>query len=216
MTTTLPVLLRGLFEGGVPRGWESFFCSPGMQVHLSAVARALANTDYAPARAQIFRAFELTAPEDIRAVVVSTEPGVQGTGLLYEGSRALQNIVAQLRREGIRADHPESLEPWAARGVLLLNLALTSPRGPGQNHMTMWAPFMARLVHFVASHRPQAPWLVWGGVPSKIIKGLVGSRSPVFCCGSPCALRQSGGGSRGPPAFRGSGIFTLAGGDWSL
>ena len=225
--TTPPVLLRGLFEGALPRGWGSFFCTPGIQVHLSAVAHALASaerlaggeTAYAPARAQIFRAFELTAPDDIRAIVVSTEPGARGTGLLYEGTRALQDIGAQLRREGIRAEHPESLEPWAARGVLLLNLALTSPRGSGQNHMTMWAPFMARLVQFITSHCPQAPWLVWGGAPSKIVKRLVGARSPIFCCGSPRAMRTPAGphgGSRAPPPFRGSGVFTLAGGDWSL
>lgn len=139
--------------------------SEALQAQLAAGA-----TIYPP---QPLRAFQLTPPESVRAVILGQDPyhgPGQAHGLAFSvapGVRlppSLRNIYKELQREYGRAPQPEGLlDHWARQGVLLLNTSLTVQAGQAGSHARLgWQAFTSRVfARLVESERPLA-FLLWG------------------------------------------------------
>ncbi|HMO47946.1 MAG TPA: uracil-DNA glycosylase family protein [Rubrivivax sp.] len=94
--------------------------------------------------ADMFRALTLTPLAQTRVLILGQDPyhgPAQAEGLAFSVPAgvpvppSLRNIVTELRRDlGLPAPDGGSLLPWARRGVLLLNTALTVENGLAGSH----------------------------------------------------------------------------------
>ncbi len=119
--------------------------------------------DVYPPADQVFRALELTWCEDTKVVIVEQDPYPapgQAHGLCFSvpcGVRrpnSLVRIHTELRTDvGVPTPNHGSLAPWAHRGVLLLNAALTVREGASLSHQERWERFTDKVIEVVARER---------------------------------------------------------------
>lgn len=107
--------------------------------------------------------------------------------------------------------------PWAERGVLLLNTALTVEQGkPGSHAGWGWQGFVLEVCRACLGLPQPIVFLLWGGHARAFAAGLEISRAPNKCAiwsshPSPLGARR---GSGTVPAFLGSRSFSQP--DWFL
>jgi uracil-DNA glycosylase len=167
-----------------PEGWAHL---PFFRGGWPAIA-ALLTTEEAkgrrwfPGPARVFRALELTPPENVRAVILGQDPypsGDRATGLAFayqpgvRPTHSLRNILRELADDlGItRADG--DLEGWARQGVLLLNTHLSVPEGQAGGHARLGWEMLAVEVLAEVARRPTA-FLLWGGPAQAIAARALG------------------------------------------
>jgi uracil-DNA glycosylase len=165
-----------------------------------------------PPKTEVFRALELTPPDDTKAVVVEQDPyhGLgQAHGLCFSvrpGFKplppSLLTIMRELESDGYRASDDGNLGPWASQGVLLLNTALTVPAGKPGSHSSRWRRFTDAVIR-IAAQDPDAVFLLWGAHAQKkkpIITAIRRSYANILESSHPAppaCYRPCGGG----PAF---------------
>ena len=115
-----------------------------------------------PTREDIFRAFQLTPPQNVKFVLVGQDPYPtigHAMGLAFSVRRdvkpfprSLQNIFKELRNDlGIPMPETGDLSAWAQQGGLLLNTSLTVEAGKANSHWDIgWGPFTRRVLDYVA------------------------------------------------------------------
>jgi len=164
----------------VASGWQAvvddFFASPRGQALLAFLHTRL------DAGAVIFppqplRALELTAPEDVRVVILGQDPyhgRGQAEGLAFSvapGVRlppSLRNIFKEMQRDlGLPPPafpYPGgSLVQWAKKGVLLLNTCLTVEEGQAASHAGKgWEVLTDAIIRHVATAERPAVFMLWG------------------------------------------------------
>ena len=164
----------------VAPGWqevvEAYFASATGQQLLGYLQQRLA------AGAVIFppqplRALELTAPEDVRVVILGQDPyhgRGQAEGLAFSvapGVRlppSLQNIFKEMQRDlGVPfPPFPQpggSLVKWAHNGVLLLNTCLTVEEGQAASHSKRgWEVLTDAVIRQVAEQGKPTVFMLWG------------------------------------------------------
>ena len=113
----------------------------------NAVMRAEGSNVLCPPLASVWRAFELTAPSEVRVVLLGQDPyhgAGQAHGLAFSvadpalpAPPSLRNMfkerASDLQLEEIRAT---DLSDWADQGVLMLNTSLTTELGNGRRAST--------------------------------------------------------------------------------
>lgn len=140
--------------------------------------RAYETATVYPPREDLFAAFRLTPPEQVRVVILGQdpyhEPG-QAHGLSFSVPpgvklpRSLGNIYKELA-DDLNTVPPDSgcLTPWAEQGVFLLNAVLTVERGNAGSHRSFgWEKFTDGVIS--ATNRLEQPiaFLLWGGWAAK-------------------------------------------------
>lgn len=155
---------------------DEFFLSPEGQQLLGYLQQRL------DAGAVIFppqplRALELTAPADVRVVILGQDPyhgRGQAEGLAFSvapGVRlppSLQNIFKEMQRDlGVPfPPFPQpggSLVKWAQNGVLLLNTCLTVEEGQPASHSKRgWETLTDAVIDHVARHGRPMVFMLWG------------------------------------------------------
>lgn len=164
----------------VAAGWaplvQAFFAEPTGQALLAFLHERLA------AGASIFpprplRALELTAPEDVRVVILGQDPyhgRGQAEGLAFSVAPgvalppSLRNIFKELQRD-LGTPWPAfpapggSLAQWARHGVLLLNTSLTVEEGQPASHAGKgWEPLTDAVIRQVAQGSRPLVFMLWG------------------------------------------------------
>lgn len=151
------------------------------------VDEARASAEVYPPEGEWFRAFSLTPPDRVRAVILGQdpyhEPG-QANGLAFsvrEGVRlppSLRNIYQELRDDlGVDGPAHGDLTPWAEQGVLLLNSVLTVERGKANAHKDFgWQRFTDAVIDAVAGLPQPVAFVLWGAQAGK--KAAAASASP--------------------------------------
>lgn len=127
-----------------------------------------------PPSGSIFRAFELTPPESVRAVIIGQdpyhEPG-QAQGLAFSvpcGCKlppSLRNIFKEYSADtGNPAPESGDLSPWAQEGVLLMNAVLSVDQGSAASHAKKanWEPFTDAVIRALSSRREKIAFILWG------------------------------------------------------
>ncbi len=166
----------------VPAAWRPYVDRQLLaQVEAFLAGEVAAGRKIQPLRAQVFRALELTGPEDVRVVLCGQDPyptpGVP-IGLAFAvpptaplpGS--LRNLFSELQADlGLPLPSSGDLTPWAAAGALLLNASLTvRPGTPGSHATAGWHELTFELLRRLAESRSGLVFLALG----RHAQGVVG------------------------------------------
>lgn len=189
-----------------------------------------------PPQDQIFRALQLTKPEDVRVCIVGQDPyhtPGQANGLAFSIAPgnplqpSLVNIFKELKEDvGIETPENGDLTKWAENGVLLLNTSLTVYEHQANSCAKWgWDKFTKSVLQ-AATRLPQpVVFLLWGANAQDLLNDLI-SCAAVYEDGkhivkenlikkayvlsshpSPFSATRP---CRGTPAFRGSKPFSTA------
>ena len=126
----------------------------------------------------VFRALELTAPSDVRVVIVGQDPyhgPGQAQGLAFSvgaGQKlppSLRNVLDEVRTDtGMPSTCMGDLTAWARQGVLLLNSALTVEDGVPQSHAGLgWELLTDALLGKVVASSAPVVFLLWGAAAQR-------------------------------------------------
>ena len=165
-----------------------------------------------PPDEQVFGALNLTAPEDVRVVVVGQDPyhgPGQAHGLSFSVPRgvpippSLRNVFTELHDDlGIARPRHGNLESWARQGVLLLNSTLTVRSGQaGSHHGRGWETFTDSVLRHLGQRDNPLAFVLWGS-SARSKRTLIGDWHTVIESSHPSPLSAHRG-------FFGSRVFSL-------
>lgn len=166
----------------LPEGWDLLLQAETEKGYWSALAQrvgeAYETATVYPPEEELFSAFALTKPEQVRVVILGQdpyhEPG-QAHGLAFsvrEGVKlppSLVNIYKELESDlGIPPKPHGCLTGWAEQGVLLLNTVLTVERGKANSHKNYgWQKFTDAVLAAVSALPQPMAFVLWGGQAQK-------------------------------------------------
>lgn len=131
-----------------------------------------------PHPSKVFRAFELTKPEDVRVVILGQDPyhtpGV-ADGLAFSTlpgnpiPPSLQNMFKEIEDEfGFKCKRDPDLTRWAKQGVLLLNASLSVASGQANSHADFgWHYFTDAVIHAISEREEHVVFMLWGAFAGK-------------------------------------------------
>jgi len=165
--------------------------------------------------ARPLRALELTAFDDVRAVILGQDPyhgPGQANGLAFAvlpgvaAPPSLRNIYNEVERDIGRRPVPGALEEWARQGVLLLNAVLTvEPAAPGSHAGAGWEGLSEAIVAALAADARPKAFLLWGAHAQRLGRAVTAPHL-VLRANHPSPLAAR----RGATPFVGSGHFSAA------
>lgn len=127
---------------------------------------------YPPSK-QIFNAFNLTAFDNVKVVILGQDPYHnvgQAHGLAFsvpdgiQKPPSLQNIFKELNQDlGIAIPEHGNLEKWAKEGVLLLNASLTVRAHEAASHAKIgWQRFTDTAIKALSDKKQNLVFILWG------------------------------------------------------
>src|SRR5574344_1408335 len=200
---------------------DEFFASPeGLQLLAYLQQRLDAGAVIFPP--QPLRALELTAPADVRVVILGQDPyhgRGQAEGLAFSvapGVRlppSLRNIFKELQRD-LGQPLPAFPQPggslvrWAQNGVLLLNTCLTVEEGQPASHAGKgWEVLTDAIIRQVAEQGQPTVFMLWGSHAQAKQRLIPADRGHlVLTSNHPSPLSAL----RPPQPFIGNGHFSAA------
>ena len=172
---------QGLLHDTLCTPWFAALCQRAQQAYEQ-------TTVYPPAE-QLFSAFALTRPEQIRVVILGQdpyhEPG-QAHGLAFSVRKgvkippSLQNICKELQADlHITPPCHGDLTGWAGQGVFLLNSVLTVAHGQAGSHRQLgWQRFTDAVIAAVAQLPQPIAFVLWGAQAQKKEACIAGADAP--------------------------------------
>lgn len=126
-----------------------------------------------PKKNEIFNALILTPLDKTKVVILGQDPyheENQAHGLAFSAlpenpiPRSLQNIYTELKNDlNVEVPHTPYLEPWAKKGVLLLNTILTVRKGYALSHKDKgWEIFTERIIKEINLLDQKVVFMLWG------------------------------------------------------
>lgn len=152
-----------------------------------------------PSGPQIFSAFDLTAPQDVKVVIVGQDPyhgPGQANGLAFSVNEgvslppSLRNIFIEISNEtGAPVPSDGNLERWARQGVLLLNSSLTVKAHSPRSHANIgWEQLTDAAIRHINDTRQGVVFLLWGADAIKKAAMIDRSRHLVLTSPHPSPL----------------------------
>lgn len=206
----------------LPETWQTFLAgTPALEMIPELLAKVDArrqeNTVYPPA-GMVFRAFELTPPRSLRAVIIGQDPyhdENQAHGLAFSvpngvaAPPSLRNIFKEYA-DDLGRDIPSStsLENWAKSGILLLNSVLSvDAHTPGSHRSFGWENFTDAVISAISQNASGISFILWGSFAIKKAKLIDRNKHRVISGVHPSPLSAYRG-------FFGSKPFSQALDDW--
>ena len=167
--------------------WQQHLDLERFSALFEAVEQAYETAEIYPPRADLFSAFALTPPENVRVVILGQdpyhEPG-QAHGLAFsvrQGVKvppSLVNIFKERESDvGVPMTEDGCLTHWAQQGVFLLNTVLTVERGKANSHKNFgWQTFTDQVVTSLAQLPQPIAFVLWGAQAQK--KAAAAAASP--------------------------------------
>lgn len=128
-----------------------------------------------PRSADVFKAYELTPPEEVKVVIIGQDPYHNGHahGLAFSSLEKsipvslrviFKDICNDLGIANFKEAFPHSnLTPWAKQGVLLLNTVLTVESGKAKSHAGKgWEDFTAATIRTLWLNEDPKVFITWG------------------------------------------------------
>ena len=128
-----------------------------------------------PPPAEVFAAFDLCPLEKLKIVILGQDPYHSpgaANGLAFSVNRServppsLQNIFKEIENDpkipDFKTPQNGDLRHWAEQGVLLLNSALTVPRGQPNGHCEIWKNFTDGVISRISGETEGIIFLLWG------------------------------------------------------
>jgi len=161
----------------LPLNWINFLAGYTDFKLLGATLRQLAeerqNHTVYPPEGRVFHALRSTPPEAVKAVIIGQDPyhgPGQACGLSFSvpdgvmPPPSLKNIFKEYQSDlGYPLPASGNLEPWAARGVLLLNaiLSVEAERAASHRHLN-WEVFTDSVIAALAADARPKVFILWG------------------------------------------------------
>lgn len=227
--------LRRFVESGSPWAALPFFTDGSAEAVAARVdARIAEGAVVLPEPDQIFRALTLTPLPAVKAVILGQDPyptpgDANGLAFSYVGKskRGVRRLPASLtvilaELPGAEAGQPArdgDLTPWARRGVLLLNAALTVEAGKAGAHLRYgWSALTDQAVAAVSAAEP-AVFLLWGAQARARAALIDADRHGIVASGHPSPLNRHRDFAGSRPFERANAWLAAHGRapiDWSL
>ena len=203
----------------LPGNWKNFLTgftdfNALAETEKKVAARREAGVVFPPEEAA-YTALELTAPEDVRVVILGQDPyhdDGQAYGLAFdvpEGVKeppSLRNIKKEFRNDLKR--EPGSLRTWAEHGVLLLNAVLTvDAHAPGSHAKLGWELFTDSVIRAVSARNERVVFILWGAYAIKKAALADSSKHLVITSVHPSPLSASRGFFGSAPFSRTEAYF---------
>ena len=166
----------------IPESWRDVLRNETTQSYFEQlgefVSRERNEFNVFPSEDNVFAALQLTAPRDVRVVIVGQDPyhgAGQAHGLSFSvqyGTRippSLRNIYTELHTD-LEVPLPThgNLEAWAKQGVLLLNTSLTVREGEAGSHAEHgWETFTDAIISYLGSQEQHTVFVLWGAHAGK-------------------------------------------------
>ncbi|NQY20705.1 MAG: uracil-DNA glycosylase [Campylobacteraceae bacterium] len=127
-----------------------------------------------PNKDKIYAAFDYTAFEDVKVVILGQDPyhgANQAHGLSFSTPKdiknppSMKNILKEIEDDMKRVSICEDgdLIPWAKDGVLLLNTILTVEESkPKSHHKLGWETFTANIIKTISEELEGVVFILWG------------------------------------------------------
>lgn len=164
-------------------------------------------------------ALELTAPEDVKVVILGQDPyhdDGQAYGVAFDvppGIKeppSLRNIKKEFRNDLKR--EPGSLRTWAEHGVLLLNAVLTvDAHSPGSHAKFGWELFTDSVIRALSTRKEHIVFIFWGAFAIKKAALTDSSKHLIITSAHPSPLSASRGFFGSAPFSRTEAYFN---GSW--
>lgn len=187
----------------LPEPWRSFMASelnkPYFTELLNKVDEAYRSSRVFPEASQLFTAFNLCFPSEVKVVILGQDPyhgPGQAHGLAFsvpEGMKippSLRNIFKEIEQE-IGSPYPASgnLKRWAMQGVLLLNAVLSVENGKPRSHVSFgWQKFTQSVIEQLSRNYTGIVFMLWGGDAIKMAEHIDASRHLVLTAPHPSPL----------------------------
>jgi uracil-DNA glycosylase len=170
-----------------------------------------------PPRKDIFNAFNLTTPQNVKVVIIGQDPyhGYgQAHGLCFsvkKGAKippSLRNIFKELEDDiGCEIPIHGDLSHWASQGVFLLNTILTVEEKQASSHQGIgWEEFTDKVIQTISDNKEKLVFILWGNYARKK-KYLIDSKKHLIIESPHPAAEIYTGGKAG---FFGSKPFSRA------
>ena len=207
----------------LPENWKTFLTgftdfNALAETEKKVAARREAGTVFPPDHAS-YTALELTAPEDVRVVILGQDPyhdDGQAYGLAFDvppGVKeppSLRNIKKEFRNDLNR--EPGSLRTWAEHGVLLLNAVLTvDAHTPGSHAKLGWELFTDSVIRALSVQKEHIVFILWGAYAIKKAALTDSSKHLIITSVHPSPLSASRGFFGSSPFSRTETYFN---GEW--
>ena len=157
--------------------WAALLAEELEQPYFAALCRAVTARRAAgpvyPPEADVFSAFALTPPEQVRCVILGQDPyhePEQAHGLAFSVRpgvplpRSLRNIYKEREADlGLPPAQTGCLIPWARAGVLLINTVLTVDAGQANSHAKFgWQTFTDAVFRILWQLPQPVAFVLWG------------------------------------------------------
>lgn len=182
----------------LPSSWQKIV--PFDFSHLSSflVNEEISDRPFYPPRDLIFKAFELTAFEEVKVVILGQDPyhgEGQAEGLSFSVNEnckippSLRNIFKELESDlSIKPSKTGSLVKWAKQGVFLLNSTLTVQKDlAASHHKRGWEEFTDQVIMALSEKKDPIVFMLWGALAMEKGK-LIQSRHLVLKAAHPSPL----------------------------
>lgn len=166
----------------MPNRWENFAFNEQKKEYLLSLKLKLkeelisGKTIYPPKK-EIFKAFELTAPENTKVIILGQDPYHnfnQANGLCFSVNEkqllppSLKNIFKELEDDlGIKNYEHGDLSSWAKQGVLLMNTSLTVEKGKPGSHLKFGWEQLTDQVISSFNKKKKIVFMLWGKSAAK-------------------------------------------------
>jgi uracil-DNA glycosylase len=192
-------------------------------------AEVAAGRTYLPAGANVLRAFQQPF-DSVRVLIMGQDPYPtpgHAVGLSFSVApqvrplpASLVNIFREYSQDlGLPAPSTGDLSPWAERGVLLLNRALTTAPGkPGAHRGKGWEAVTAQAISALAERGTPLVAILWGR-DAREVKPLLGSSVPCIESAHPSPMSADRGFFGSRPFSRANELLVQQGADpidWRL
>lgn len=153
---------------------------------------------------QIFSAFNLCLPSDIKVVIIGQDPyhgEGQANGLCFSVNQyqqhppSLVNIFKEIETD-IGKSYPVNgdLEHWAKQGVLLLNATLTVRAHEAGSHQGKgWEEFTDAVIQTISQKLDNLVFLLWGNYAKRKARNIDSSKHYILHSGHPSPLSANRG-----------------------
>lgn len=123
-----------------------------------------------PSLDNVFRAFRLCPPVNLKVVIISQDPYIKGEadGLAFSSkdkiTPSLRSVFEEIDRTHACTRSCPNLDDWAQQGVLLLNSVLTTEMEKSRAHAGWgWELFTQEVIHAIRElDRRRYVFMLWG------------------------------------------------------
>ena len=166
--------------------WREFLKDEISQEYFKNLMKAVVDeyhkSECFPPKDQIFNAFNLCSPKDVKVVIIGQDPyhgSGEAHGLCFSVNDSvkippsLRNIYKELLSDldSIFVPTSGNLEHWAKQGVLLLNATLSVQKDLANSHKHLdWQKFTDSVIKIISEENENVVFLLWGGFAQKKAK----------------------------------------------